>query len=88
MAETVARELGRLDLSDALELTALIAQKDTTRHSRAAARWLRRWLEQNVDATIHDAALVAASLLALGGRHHGEALATLRAAAEASPTVR
>ena len=88
MAETVARELGRLDLVDALELTALIAQKDTTRHSRAAARWLRRWLEQNVDATIHDAALVTASLLALGGRHHGEALATLRAAAEASPTVR
>ena len=44
VAEIAARELGRLDLSEALELTALIAKRDPrVRGRRASARWLRSW---------------------------------------------
>ena len=34
-----ARELGRLNLADALELAALIAGNDPQRYGRAAVRW-------------------------------------------------
>ena len=84
-AETVLRELGRPTLIELLELTALIAFKAPHRHARVAARWLLRWLEQHDQATIDDAALAAACLSALGGRHHEPALATLRALAERRP---
>jgi len=43
---------------------------------------LLKWLERNEQATIDDAALAAACLTALGGRHHAAALATLRELAE------
>jgi hypothetical protein len=81
MAETAARELGRLTLADALELTALIALKDARRFPRAAARWLRLYLDDAPAATLEDAALAIASLAALAGPSRREALATLRALA-------
>lgn len=85
VAETVLRaEIPRPTLTDLLELTALIAQKDPGRFSRVAARWLLRYLDAVDDATVQDAALVAANLQALGGRHHEEALATLRDMAEST----
>jgi hypothetical protein len=49
-------------LADALELTFLIARKDPRRHSRAAARWLQRYLEEHPEATIEEAALVSSAL--------------------------
>jgi hypothetical protein len=58
-AVAAARELPQLSLLDALELTMLIARKDPTRHSRFAARWLRRLLGEHPDATIEEAALAA-----------------------------
>lgn len=82
MAERVLRELGRPTLLELLDLTALIAEQDAARHSRVAARWLFKYLEANGEATIYDAALVAACLTALGGRTHVEALMTLRAVTE------
>jgi len=83
VAETTLRvEITHPTLLDLLELTALIALKDPARHSRAAARWLRRWLDAIDDATIEDAALAASCLQTLGSRHHGSALATLRRLAE------
>jgi hypothetical protein len=83
VAETTLRaEIPRPTLTDLLELTALIAQKDPGRFSRVAARWLLRYLEAASDATVHDAALVAANLQALGGRQHEHALSTLRDMAE------
>ena len=42
MAEGLARELGRLSLAEALELTILIAKKEPHRFSRVGVRWLER----------------------------------------------
>jgi hypothetical protein len=74
----VARELGGLDLRDALELTALVALRDRPRSRRLAARWLQRWLEQTPAPTIDTATMVAGCLAALGGETHEQALASLR----------
>jgi hypothetical protein len=83
-AETTLRaEIPRLTLSDLLELTALIAQKQRERFSGVAARWLLKYLEAVDDATIYDAQFAAASLHVLGGCHHGNALMALREIAEA-----
>jgi hypothetical protein len=35
-------------LSEALDLTALIAFKDPRRHGRAGARWITRFLEEKL----------------------------------------
>ena len=77
-AELEAREAGRLDLDEALELTALVALRDRPRSRRLAARWLQRWLEERQAPLIDEVAMVAAALAALGGPLHAEALATLR----------
>jgi hypothetical protein len=82
VAETTAREIGRVSLGESLALTALIAQKDPHRRSRVAARWLLRYLEANDRAGIEEAAMAAASLAALGGPAHDEAQTALRAMAE------
>jgi hypothetical protein len=85
VAETTLRgEIPRPTLLDLLELTALIAQKDPRRHGRVAARWLHRYLDVRDDATVDDIAYVAVSLQALGGPHHGSALAALRELAQAA----
>jgi hypothetical protein len=84
VAETTAREIGRVSLVESLALTALIAQKDPRRRSRVAARWLLRYLEARDQAGIEEAALVASALAALGGSAHDEAHAALLAFAEKS----
>ena len=79
LAETTAREVGHVDLREALELAALIAKHDPrVRGRRASARWLRRWLEERPRATIDDVAMVAGLLAGLGGPAHRTALAALR----------
>ena len=68
LAETTAREVGHVDLREALELAALIARHDPrVRGRRASARWLRRWLEERPRATIDEAVMIAGLLAALGG---------------------
>src|SRR5207247_1900177 len=67
LAETTAREIGHVGLGEALELTALIAQHDPRRSGRAAARWLRRFLEAEAATTIDEVSLVVGCLGALGG---------------------
>jgi hypothetical protein len=62
VAETLVRELGRTTLVELLDLVALIAVKDPRRHSRAAARWLKRWLEADTDCTVDDVAYVTVQL--------------------------
>jgi hypothetical protein len=81
MAEATARELREVTLEDALELTILIARKTPHRHSRAAARWIRRYLQERPDATLEDVALAAGCLAALDTAHHEGAATTLRAMA-------
>jgi hypothetical protein len=70
--------MGHVELGEALELTALIAQKDPRRHQRAAARWLLRFLDET-GATLDDSALAASALQSLTTPRHAEALALLRA---------
>jgi hypothetical protein len=80
VAEIAARELGLVDLADALELTALVALKNRMRSRRMAARWLERWMTETAPA-IDEAVMVAGCLAALGGLEHTGALDTLRATA-------
>jgi hypothetical protein len=60
-AEATAKELPRLGLADALELTLLIARKELRRQPRVAARWLMRYLEQDDEATIDELAFAASA---------------------------
>ena len=77
IAETTAREIGRISLQEALWLTALIALKDPRRRPRVAARWLQRFLEEHPSATIEEVLLAAGALAALGGPGHEDAAAAL-----------
>jgi len=77
VAENTLREIGRVTLVEALQLTALIAVKDPRRHARVSARWLARWLAERDQATIDEAAFVEAALVALGGAGHEAAYAAL-----------
>jgi hypothetical protein len=77
-AEATAKELPRLGLEDALELTLLIARKDPRRHPRVAARWLLRYLEEDDEATIDELVLAASCLAALTGNRYLEAAHALR----------
>jgi len=81
-AELNARLMGNVLLVDALELTALVAQKDPSRRSRYAARWLTRWLEETPGTTLEDTGIVLAYLGALGGPRHAQAVASLRGIVE------
>jgi hypothetical protein len=81
VAEATAREVGVLDLREALELTALVAERDRPRSQRYTVRWLSRYLDAADAPTIDEVAFIAACLGALGGQRHAEALSVLRAAA-------
>jgi hypothetical protein len=81
-ALAAARELAQLSLEDALELTLLVARKDSAPHPRIAARWLLRYLEEDPQATIEETALAASCLAALPGADYPEAAQTLEATAE------
>ena len=81
VAEATAREIGRVSLVEALELTALVARKEPHRHGRYSARWLRRYLEEHERTTISEVALVVLNLCALASSSgHDPALAILREA--------
>lgn len=80
--------MGRPTLEELLELTILIAEREPRRHARVSARWLLRYLEVRDRATIDDAALVTACLVALGGDRHLEAAAALRAMAKTATSGR
>jgi hypothetical protein len=77
-AEATAKELPRLGLADALELTLLIVRTAPRRHPRVAARWLLRYLEEDDEATIDELAFVASCLAALTGNGYLEASKALR----------
>ena len=77
VAEATARELGRISLAEALELTILIAKKEPKRLPKVAVRWLQRYLEEQ-EATLEEVALVVGALCALPGEKRSEATRLLR----------
>jgi hypothetical protein len=76
-AEASARELGRLDLADALELVRLIAAREPHRYERAAIRWHGRLELERPGLTIAESQL-ALSALAVLPRERATAKALLR----------
>ena len=82
LAEVTAREIGRVTVAEALELTALVARKQPERYGRFAARWLCVYLEEHENATLEDVELLVSNLRSLATRKdHVRALAILRKAA-------
>jgi len=82
LAEVTAREIGRVTIAEALELTALVARKQPDRYGRYAARWLCLWLEEHEKATLEDVELLVSNLRSLASPNdHAAALAILRKAA-------
>ena len=78
-----AREIGRITVAEALELTALVARKQPHRYGRFAARWLCLYLEEHEKATLDDVALLVSNLQSLETpKDHGSALAILRKVAQ------
>jgi hypothetical protein len=79
LAEVTAREIGRVTIAEALELTALVARKQPHRYGRFAARWLCLWLEEHEKATLEDVELLVSNLGSLATpSDHASALAILR----------
>jgi hypothetical protein len=82
VAETVLREMGRPTLVELLDLTTLIAKKDPKRFERVGARWVFRYLQEDVGVRLADVQGVVGCLQALGGRRHDEAVLALRGTAD------
>lgn len=64
-AEFAARELGYLNLADALALATLIAQHDPGRYGRAAVRWHGRFALETTGLELADSQLALAALALL-----------------------
>jgi hypothetical protein len=73
VAETPARELGRLSLIDALSLVVLYAATGSPKFEAAAVRWLARLALEGRDIGIGDLQLATAALGGLKGRRRGRA---------------
>jgi len=74
-AELAAREIGRLDLEDALSLVLLYAAADDPRFDRAATRWVGRFCVEGKPSLAElQAAFCALALLRRGA---GAAAASL-----------
>jgi hypothetical protein len=79
LAEVTAREIGRVTVAEALELTALVARKQPDRYGRFAARWLCLYLEEHEPATLENVAVLVSNLRSLATpKDHASALAMLR----------
>jgi hypothetical protein len=76
-AEGMARELGRISLAEALELTILIGRKEPRRLARVAVRWLERYL-QECEPTLANVSLAVSALQSLAEEKPTEAIRVLR----------
>ena len=65
LAEVTAREIGRVTIAEALELTALVARKQPERYGRFAARWLCLYLEEYEKARLEHVDLLVSNLRSL-----------------------
>jgi hypothetical protein len=57
--------MGKLSLGDARALCVLLADRDTTRYSRAAMKWLGRFALETPNVSLEETRLFAAALAAL-----------------------
>jgi len=73
VAEGMARELGRISLSEALELTILIARKEPQRLPKVGVRWLERYLHER-EPTLAYVSLAVSALGALPDDHERKRL--------------
>jgi hypothetical protein len=74
-----ARELGGLNLAEALELTLLMRETNRWRYERAAVRWLERFIEER-RPTLSEIALARTAITEIGGAGDGSMRDLLRAA--------
>jgi hypothetical protein len=92
MASAIARDLARahgrpVDLCTALDLVALAVQREPQNYDAWACRWLARWLRETRDASIEQAAQLAAALADLPCEP-SQSMATIRALAVSPVAVR
>ncbi|HYT52698.1 MAG TPA: hypothetical protein VEL10_10880 [Gaiellaceae bacterium] len=74
-----AREIGRVTIAEALELTALVARKQPHRYGRFAARWLCLFLEEHEKVTLEDVESLVSNMRSLANsEEHASAFAILR----------
>jgi hypothetical protein len=62
VAETTARELGRLTLEEALRLLFLYVEKEPIKFERAALRWLARYVTEGKAVSLLKAQIALAAL--------------------------
>ena len=72
-----AREMGGLNLAEALDLTLLMRETDRWRYERAAVRWLERFIEER-RPPLSEIALASAALSEVGGAGDGSLRELLR----------
>jgi hypothetical protein len=77
VAEATARELGRISLAEALELTILIGRKEPRRLPKVGVRWLERYLQER-EPTLAQVALAVSALSALTDGEPREPVRVLR----------
>jgi hypothetical protein len=77
-ADSAARELGQLNLPDALEFCDLLARFAPDRFERAALRWHGRWTTEATPSSLAEAQLALTCLQLLTGDHRSTALSVLR----------
>lgn len=77
-AEMAAREMGTVNLADALRLSLLIAEVEPDRWPRAAARWHSRFVQEASGIGIEEAGLALAAIAALQGPQGELAAQTLQ----------
>jgi hypothetical protein len=65
VAESVAREMGRLTLEEALRLLFLYAEHDPIKFERAALRWLARYATEGKAVSLLKAQLALSALAEL-----------------------
>lgn len=76
LIRAAAKELPRIELTDALLICLVMHEREPERYERAAARWVARFVTERPDATLLDVELAAACLRS-PGRPGAEQLALL-----------
>jgi hypothetical protein len=64
-ANAAAKEMGGLDLGDALAFCVVLAECDPARYRLSAPRWISRFVDECGDVSVEEAQLVQAAFVAL-----------------------